>query len=123
MTASARQTSGAAWGWVLLAGLFEVGFTYTLKMSQQDDKYLGLFLLCAVISFECLSKALKTLGVGLAYAVWTGIGAVGSVVAGIGSVGTILLGLLLFGDSLSALRLGLLAVLVASIVGLKVLDR
>ena len=113
MTAPAPQTKNAAWGWVLLAGLFEVGFTYTLKMSQQDDKYLGLFLLCAVISFECLSKALKTLGVGLAYAVWTGIGA----------VGTILLGLLLFGDSLSALRLGLLAVLVASIVGLKVLDR
>ena len=112
MTAQARQTGGA-WVWVLLAGLFEVGFTYALKMSQQDDKYLGAFLLCAVISFECLAQALKTLPVGLAYAVWTGIG----------SVGTILLGLLLFGDSLSALRLGLLAVLVASIVGLKVLDR
>lgn len=113
MTAPAPQTKNAAWGWVLLAGLFEVGFTYALKMSQHDGKYLGLFLLCAIVSFECLAQALKTLPVGLAYAVWTGIG----------SVGTILVGLVLFGDSLSALRLGLLTVLIGSIAGLKIVNR
>ena len=97
---------------MLLAGLFEVGFTYALKMEAQDRSYLAMFLVCAVISFECLSQALKSLPVGLAYAVWTGIG----------SVGTIALGLLRFGESASVLRLGLLAVLVGCILALKMLD-
>lgn len=107
-----RSGAGAAWAWVALAGLFEVGFTYALKMEQHSGKYLGLFIVCAVLSFECLSRALKGLPIGLAYAVWTGIG----------SVGTILAGLLLFGDSLSPLRLTLLTILVGCIVGLKVTD-
>lgn len=105
--------SGTGWRWVLLAGLFEVGFTYALKMEQRDPRYLTMFIVFAVISFECLARALKTLPLGTAYAVWTGIG----------SVGTILLGAVLFGESVTPLRLTLLGLLVASLVGLKLLGQ
>jgi quaternary ammonium compound-resistance protein SugE len=52
---------------------------------------------------------MKTLPLGTAYAVWTGIGAVGTVVVGI----------LLFGESADALRLLCVALIVAGILGLK----
>lgn len=97
------------WSWVLLAGLFEVGFTYALKMEQHDKSYLGLFIVCAILSFEFLSRSLKTLPISLAYAVWTGIGSVGAVVVGI----------IKFGDTLSPIRLLLLTVLIGAILGLK----
>ena len=108
----APKKTGSGWGWVLLAGLFEVGFTYALKMEQQDKSYLGMFIVCAVLSFEFLSRSLKTLPVSLAYAVWTGIGSVGAVIVGI----------LKFGDTLSPVRLLLLALLIAAILGLKLVD-
>lgn len=105
--------SGTGWSWVLLAGLFEVGFTYALKMEQRDPRYLPMFIVFAVISFECLARALKSLPLGTAYAVWTGIG----------SVGTIILGTALFGESLSPMHLALLMVLIGALVGLKLLER
>jgi quaternary ammonium compound-resistance protein SugE len=61
------------------------------------------------ISFLFLSLALKMLPVGTAYAVWTGIGA----------VGTAMLGIYLFGEPATALRLACIGLIVAGIVGLK----
>lgn len=107
-----QKMGSAGWGWVLLGGLFEVGFTYALKMEQQNKAYMALFIVCAVLSFECLSQSLKTLPVSLAYAVWTGIG----------SVGAVIVGLFAFGDTLSPLRLALMAVLIGAILGLKLVD-
>ena len=78
-----QKKTGSGWGWVLLAGLFEVGFTYALKMWQHNENYGALFLVCAILSFECLSRSLRTLPVSLAYAVWTGIGAAGAANAGL----------------------------------------
>ena len=57
-----------------------------------------------------LGVAVKTLPIGTAYAVWTGIGA----------VGTAILGIILFGDPATALRLACIGLIVAGIVGLKV---
>ena len=54
--------------------------------------------------------ALKSLPVGTAYAVWTGIG----------TVGTALLGIYLLGEPATAIRLACIALIVAGIVGLKV---
>lgn len=99
----------SGWLWVLLGGLFEIGFTTALKLSQQDPKYGIAFLICAIFSFECLSRALKTLPLGITYAIWTGIGAVGT--AAVGAV--------FFDESLSPVRLLLLAGLIAALVGLK----
>ena len=106
------KTAGSGWGWLLLAGLFEVGFTYALKMEQTNKSYLAMFIVCAILSFEFLAKSLKTIPVSLAYAIWTGIGSVGAVIVGI----------LVFGEALSPVRLLLLAVLIAAILGLKLVD-
>ena len=100
------------WGWVLLGGIFEVGFTTCLKLQQSDPRWGVAFLVCAVLSFECLAQGIKQLSVGLAYAVWTGIGAVGAFA----------LGILAFGDSAAPLRIAVVCALVAALVGLKLLS-
>ena len=100
----------SAWLWLLLAGFFEIGMTTGLKLEQHDPQYLWLFLGCAIVSFECLAKAIRTIPLGLAYAIWTGIGA----------VGTVLVGALVFGEKLRPAALALLGVVVAMIIGLKV---
>ena len=99
--------------WLILvfAGLFEVGFTTCLKLEERSKWFIVPFLICAGISFTLLARAMETIPLGTAYAVWTGIGA----------VGTVLVGALAFGERLKPAALGLLAVVVAAIVGLKVL--
>lgn len=97
------------WHWLVLAGLLEVGFATALKLEQTRPQFLYVFLVCAYFSFDFLSRALKSIPLGTAYAVWTGIGSVGAVA--VGSV--------LFGEGLSLLRLALLGVLVAALIGLK----
>ena len=63
-----------------------------------------------IISLGLLGLALKTLPVGTAYAVWTGIGA----------VGTAILGIYLLGEPATVGRLVCIGLIVAGIVGLKV---
>jgi quaternary ammonium compound-resistance protein SugE len=65
-----------------------------------------------LLSIVLLGIALKTLPLGTAYAIWTGIG----------SVGTAILGIYLFGESTAALRLACIGLIVAGIVGLKVVS-
>jgi quaternary ammonium compound-resistance protein SugE len=62
-----------------------------------------------VVSLAFLGLALKTLPVGTAYAIWTGIGA----------IGTVILGIVLFAEPATAARIGCVALIVAGIVGLK----
>ena len=99
--------------WLILvfAGLFEVGFTTCLKLEERSKWFIVPFLICAGISFTLLAQAMESIPLGTAYAVWTGIGA----------VGTVLVGALAFGERLRPAALGLLAVVVAAIFGLKVL--
>ena len=97
------------WTYLLLAGLFEVGFTTALKLEQKDKRYIWLFLLCAFASFSFLERAMQTIPLGTAYTVWTGIGA----------VGTVLVGAAFFGERLSRVQLGLLALVVALIGALR----
>ncbi|MEL4359275.1 MULTISPECIES: DMT family transporter [unclassified Luteococcus] len=100
------------WAWVLLGGVFEVGFTTFLQL-QQSDPTMGLgFLVCAVLSFECLARGIRTLPLGLAYAVWTGIGSVGAFVIGIAA----------FEDPSSPLRIAVVTALVAALVALKLVS-
>lgn len=100
------------WAWLLIAGAFEIGMTTALKLEQQNSQFLWLFLAFAIAGFECLAMAIRTIPLGLAYAVWTGIGA----------VGTVLIGALVFGDPIGPMRVLLLAVLVAAMVGLKLVS-
>jgi len=100
-----------SWVYLLLAGLFEIGFAMGLKYSQGFTRLwpsLGTAV-AAAISLWLLTQALRTLPVGTAYAIWTGIGA----------LGVAILGIFLFGDSASWPRLACIGLIVAGVVGLK----
>ena len=103
-----------AWVYLFLAGLFEVGFTTFLKLSDGFTRAWPtiLFVLCAAASFWALNKALSGVALGTAYAVWTGLGA----------FGTAIVGMMFFGDPATAGRILFLGMLIASIVGLKLVS-
>lgn len=72
------------WIFLAIAGLFEIAFASSLKLSQGFTKPIPsiAFLLCGWISFYFLTLGMKTIPVGTAYAVWTGIGALGTAIIG-----------------------------------------
>ncbi len=100
-----------AWLFLFVAGLFEVGWAIGLKYTEGFTRLVPSVLTVAamIVSLALLGLALKTLPVGTAYAVWTGIGA----------VGTAALGIYLFGEPATAARLASIGLIVAGIVGLK----
>jgi quaternary ammonium compound-resistance protein SugE len=100
-----------AWWLLILAGLFEVGFTSCLKLSEGFTKLapsLG-FLAFSILSFWLLTRAVESIPLGTAYAVWTGIGA----------CGTAIVGMVFFQDPVSGPRVLFLALIVGSIAGLR----
>ncbi len=103
-----------AWIYLLLAGLCEIGWAVGLKYTDGFTRLVPSLLTVAsmALSIALLGIALKTLPVGTAYAVWTGIGA----------AGTALLGIYLFGEPATALRLSSIGLIIAGIVGLKVVS-
>lgn len=103
----------AAWGVLVLAGLLEVGWAVGLKYAEGFTRFWPSVLtaIALVASMGLLALALRTLPLGTAYAVWTGIG----------TIGTAVLGIVLFREPATAARLLCIALIVAGIVGLKVL--
>ena len=100
-----------AWGVLVLAGLFEVGWAIGLKYTEGFTRLwpsVGT-VVAMTVSFWLLAFAMKSLPVGTAYSVWVGVGA----------VGTVILGMVLFGEPLNPGRLMSIALIVAGIVGLK----
>jgi quaternary ammonium compound-resistance protein SugE len=99
------------WIILIIAGLFEVGFTTSLKLSNNFSnlKWSIIFVFCITLSFFFLNKAAQTLPMGTAYAVWTGIGA----------VGTVIVGILYFDEPANFWRIFFIATLIGSILGLK----
>ncbi len=104
----------AGWVYLILAGLFEIGFTTSMRYIDWSFRALPIlsFLICASLSFMLLIAATKTVPLGTAYAVWTGVGA----------AGTALLGILCYGEQATLLRGLFLALLIGSIVGLKLVS-
>ncbi|RJG19206.1 quaternary ammonium compound efflux SMR transporter SugE [Massilia cavernae] len=101
--------------WIILfvAGLLEIGWAVGLKYTNGFTR-LGpsLFTLGAMSgSVVLLGLAMRTLPLGTAYAVWTGIGTVGTAIAG----------MMMLGEPAGAMRLGCIALIVAGILGLKLL--
>jgi quaternary ammonium compound-resistance protein SugE len=100
-----------AWVYLVVAGVFEVGWAIGLKYTEGFTRLwptLGT-VGAMVISLGLLGLALKSLPVGTAYAVWTGVG----------TVGTAILGIALFQEPADAVRLACIGLIVAGIVGLK----
>ena len=78
-----------AWWYLLVAGVLEVGWAYTMKQSQGFTRLVPSVVtgVTMVASFGLLSLAMRTLPLGTAYTIWTGIGAVGAFVVGITVLG------------------------------------
>ncbi len=101
-----------AWIYLVLAGLFEIGWPVGLKMAQQDDtRITGIII---AVSFMAVSGLLlwlaqKEIPIGTSYAIWTGIGA----------AGTFLVGILFYGDPSSLARYLGVALIIAGVATLK----
>ena len=75
-----------AWVYLILAGLFEIGWPIGLKLAGNENfRWQGMTIavVCMGVSSALLWVAQKTIPMGTAYSVWTGIGAVGAFVVGV----------------------------------------
>ncbi len=99
------------WFYLIIAGFFEVGFTTSLKLSNNFSNkwWATIFFISITLSFYFLNKAIEIIPIGTAYAVWTGIGA----------VGTVIVGIILFKEPSHFWRLFFIFLLIGSILGLK----
>jgi quaternary ammonium compound-resistance protein SugE len=113
----ANQQNGnviMAWTLLSLAGFLEIGFAFGMKWSAGFTRLIpGLFTAATGLSsIFLLSLSLRTLPVGTGYAVWTGIGA----------AGTAVLGMAVLGDSTSPLRIVCIGLILAGVIGLKLVS-
>lgn len=105
------------WIILIIAGLFEVGFTFCLGKAKDAVGilatywYIGFFV-SLTLSMILLVKVTQVLPIGTAYAVWTGIGA----------VGTVIIGIWIFNEPADFWRLFFISTLIISIVGLKIVS-
>lgn len=99
-----------AWLTLLIAGLFEIGWAIGLEYSDGFTNLLPsvVTVISLVVSMLLLARAVQSLPIGTAYAVWTGIGAVGAAT----------LGILLFDEPSSVARVGFISLIVVGVVGL-----
>jgi len=102
-----------AWFFLTLAGIFEIVWAIALKYSEGFSKFWpsAITVVGMAISIYFLALALKTLPLGVAYSIWTGIGA----------IGTVILGMILFEESKEVLKIVFILMIVAGIVGLKLI--
>src|SRR3546814_13134179 len=113
-TDKTKQSNGQAWAMLLLAGAFEIGYALSVASSKAFT-ILDWSIAAAVfflLTLYALSAALRTIDVGIGYAVW----------AGIGSVGAATLGSVLLDPPLTLIQAFWLAVLIAGVVWLKPAD-
>jgi quaternary ammonium compound-resistance protein SugE len=99
------------WIYLIAAAFCEIAFAASLKLTENfsNIRWTIVFLFFYILSIVLLNKAVQTIPIGTAYAVWTGIGA----------AGTVLVGILYFREPYSFWRLFFLVTLILSIVGLK----
>lgn len=103
-----------AWIYLLIAGLFEVGWAISIKYSQGFTR-LGpsvATIALMILSFGFLSRALRTLPLGTAYTIWTGIGA----------IGTVFLGIVLFQEPIEVRRLTCIGLILIGVIGLRLVS-
>ena len=104
-----------AWFYLLIAGCFEVGWALGMKYTEGFTRLwpsLGVLLVMG-LSVYFLSLAVKVIDLGTAYAIWTGIGIAGTAIAGMAW----------YGESTSFLRLFFIFLILASVVGLRLISK
>lgn len=108
-----RET--AAWLLLLLAGLFEMGWAVGVKYTHGFTRLWPSVAtaVAMILSLYFLSRAVRVIPLGTAYAIWTGIGA----------TGTVLFGMLVLDEPKNALRLLCLFMIIAGMIGLKLYSR
>ncbi len=109
------MSARTAWALLSVAGLFEIGWAVGLRYSEGFSRLMPTIgtAVALVLSMALLGLALRTLPLGTAYAIWTGIG----------TVGTAVLGIVLFREPATVARLVCIGLIVAGIVGLKLLTK
>jgi len=105
------SAAAIAWTYLLVAGALEVTATTLYRYTDGLSRIAPTvaFFVVGFLSFYCLNRALSSIPIGTAYAVWTGIGA----------AGTALIGIAFYSEPATTLRLVLLTTLIGSIIGLK----
>lgn len=100
-----------AWVWLIAGGLFEVGFTTTLRYVDgfRNVPWTIAFLISVAVSMALLEIASRDIPMGTAYAVWGGIGA----------IGTVAVGMIWFDEPATTVRLLLILAIVGAIAGLR----
>lgn len=101
-----------AWLVLVVAGLFEVVWAFSMKQSEGFTRLWPTVVTLAamLVSFGLLAWAMRLLPLGTAYTVWTGIGAVGAFIAGI----------VFLGETADALRIIAALLIVSGLVLMKV---
>ena len=102
-----------AWLWLILGGLFEIGFTTSLRFVDgfRNLPWTAAFLVSVTISMALLEHAARTIPMGTAYAVWGGIGA----------IGTVAVGIVWFAEPATLIRMLLILAIVGAIAGLRLI--
>ncbi|MDM0049737.1 multidrug efflux SMR transporter [Variovorax sp. J22R115] len=100
-----------AWTLLCIAGILEIAFAFSMKASQGFTKVMPALITVGsgLTSVFLLSLSMRTLPMGTGYAVWTGIGA----------AGTAIVGMLVLGDSAAPMRLLCIGLILAGVIGLK----
>ena len=103
-----------SWITLIVAGLFEMGFTFCLGKTKESAGLLfyvwgTAFIVTSFMSMFLLAKAAQRIPLGTAYPVWTGIGA----------VGIVLMGIFFFKEPVTLWRMFFIVMLIVSIIGLK----
>ena len=100
-----------AWIVLIFAGIFEIVWAYSMKMSEGFTKLTPsiVTIFFMILSFGLLAYAMKTLPLGTAYTIWTGIGAIGS----------FLVGIFILGEPATAMRMYAAVLIISGLVLMK----
>lgn len=103
-----------AWLYLIIGGIFEVGWALGLGFSEGFTRIEIVIptVILLVLSWWFFAKTLKELPVSTAYAVFTGLGA----------FGTALVGMAFLGDPVSPAKVVLVVLLISCIIGLKLIS-
>lgn len=102
------------WLTLTLAIAFEVAGTTSMKLSEGFTKLVPsvAIFVCYAVSFTLLTLTLRTMGVGITYAIWSGVG----------TVATAVIGVALFGESMGLAKVAFIGLITIGVVGLMLTD-